>query len=90
MQHFKPNTRSNTHTCVTAEQGFKATDADGATVDGVRLGSDIAGNDGQLIITQDEFNAFIAQAKAGLWDDLVTQVVTPEIPDGEKHHLAVA
>ena len=42
--------------------------------DGVHVTSTIVGNDGLVVFTQDEWNVFIADAKAGRWDHTVTAV----------------
>lgn len=55
------NTRCGNNACVAVE----------VEDDGVHVTSTIGGNDGLVVFTADEWDAFIGQVKAGQWDNTV-------------------
>lgn len=47
------------------------------TAEGVVVTSTIEGNDGRVVFTTDEWDAFIPAVKAGAWDHTITREIAP-------------
>jgi hypothetical protein len=63
---FTKSTRCATTTCVEVE----------GTAEGIVVTSSVPGNDGRVVFTQDEWNTFIGNVKAGAWDDTTSNART--------------